>query len=189
MRHLIALCALTLFASPAFAQVPRDPDVGIQLSSGAARFSGDLSNDDTQAVVDLQIETLFVRASKLPLMGYLAIDALFTSASITQPAFPFKRGEELQVRAFLFIPHLCVLPSDMVLFCGGIGQGTVNVNGDGNRRDYGTWNYQTSLRFFPYKGLSVGLLGKYVGRVEQQVNGKDSQFTFMSLAGSVGWWW
>jgi hypothetical protein len=77
----------------------------------------------------------------------------------------------------------------MVLLCGGIGQGTVNVNGDDNRRDYGTWNYQTSLRFFPYKGLSVGLLGKYVGRVEQQVNGRDSQFTFMSLAGSVGWWW
>lgn len=167
---------------------PNDGAVfGILLSAGSAAFIGDLSDDKGTAVVDLQLELLFVRSPRLPLSGFLAIDALFTSTSHTGADFPYAAGADLTIRGFLFIPHLCGHLGPVVDVCGGIGQGTVNVNSTGQRRDWGTWNYQLMARFHLWKGLSAALIAKYVGKVEQEVNGVGSDFSFFTGQAGVGW--
>ena len=186
---LSVLWALTLHTAPARAEVPEDPAFGLHLGGHGARFVGDLSDDALQRALDVQLEFLFLRSERLPVRGFVAVEAMFTGGAHTQQAFPFAPGEALQVRAFLFIPQGCWQPTASLLWCAGIGQGTVNVNGERERRDYGTWNYQSSLRIFPYEGLSVGLVGKYIGQVEQQVEGVDSAFSLLTLGAGVGWWW
>lgn len=186
--RLIFMSAL-FCASSAQAQVPEDPHFGLHVGGHGVRFVGDLSDESLHSAVDVQLEFMFVRAKTLPIRGFVAVEAMFTGATHTQQAFPFAPGEDLAVRAFLFIPQGCWQPTGSLLWCAGIGQGTVNVNGEQERRDYGTWNYQSSLRFFPRDGLSVGVMGKYVGQVEQQVRGEDSAFSFVTLGADVGWWW
>ena len=160
---------------------------GVLLSAGSGAFIGDLSNEKGTTVVDLQLELLFVRANTLPLSGFLTINALFTSTHHTGSQFPYDDNAELTIRSFLFIPHLCGHLGDAVEFCGGIGQGTVNVNSEGQRRDWGTWNYQLMARFHLWKGVSAALIAKYVGKVEQEVDGVGSDFSFLTGQAGLGW--
>ena len=185
---LFVLC-LTSLPSLALATVPEDPVFGVQVSSGAAVFLGSLAEGEVSPFLDLQIEALFLRADTLPLLGYVAFEGLWMQTTQRGTAWPFGQGEEVSVLAFLFIPTLCAQAGGHVLFCGGIGQGTVNVNGEGEERDYGTWNYQASVKVFPTEQVSLSLVGKYVGRVEQRMASQYRYFTFLSAGLGAGWVW
>lgn len=175
-----------LFAAEAKAQIPEKPTVGLQFGGAAAVFLGDLNQRTELPVLDFQIKTLFYKNGAF--MSYLAIDVLTLSTINQSERFLFASDANLRVLAFLFIPHVCYLAaSQHVSICGGIGQGTVNVNSDSNRRDYGTWNYQVQVDYYVADGWSVGLQAKYVGRVEQEIDGVDSFFTFVTAGLSVGW--
>lgn len=179
--------ALALIAAPGLASAA--PAVGVQYAALAARFVGDLGVDEPTLAHSVQIEALFVDADDWPLRGYLAIDVFWTGATHRGDVFPYPAGAELDVLGFLFIPHLCWRPAWPVAACGGIGQGTVNVNAPRDRRDWGTWNYQLRVEAEPVEHLSVFALGKYVGQVEQQVAGRDGAFALLMLGGGLGARW
>lgn len=164
------------------------PVVGVQYTPLAARFVGDLT-DQTTLAHSVQIKTLYLDAETLPLRAYLAIDTLWTTAEHRGETFPYPAGAELDVLGFLFIAHLCWRPALPLRVCGGLGQGTVNVNAARDARDWGTWNYQLQLDYDLSPHLSLIALGKAVGRVEQQVDGRDASFTLLMAGGGIGGQW
>lgn len=50
--------------------------------------------------------------------------------------------------------------------------------GAGYRADFGTWNYHLRFAWSPLPQLSAVATGRFVGRVEQQVAGADSAFSY-----------
>jgi hypothetical protein len=160
---------------------------GVQYSAGIASFIGDLRGPDVVFVQDIQAKVLHVSTLEDHLRYYLAIDVLITGAQAEGGAFlGYPDGAELEVLSFLFIPMVCGAPNAVLQVCGGIGQGTVNVNAERDRRDWGTWNYQAQIDVSPWPWLQFFALGKYVGAIEQQVDGVDSSFSFFTLTGGAG---
>lgn len=178
---LTALLPALLASGPA----SPTPYVGVQYAALGARFVGDLTQR-TELAHSVQIKTLFIDGDDWPLRAYLAIDTVWTSTRHDGTRFPYPAGAELSVLGFLFIPHLCWRPSAPVQVCGGLGQGTVNVNAEGHRRDWGTWNYQLQVDVPLGQYASVFALGKSVGEVEQEVDGAPAAFTVLMLGGGVG---
>ena len=160
---------------------------GVQYSAGIASFIGDLRGPDVVFVQDIQAKVLHVSTLEDHLRYYLAIDVLITGAQAEGGAFlGYPDGAELEVLSFLFIPMVCGAPNAALQVCGGLGQGTVNVNAERDRRDWGTWNYQAQIDVSPWPWLQLFALGKYVGAIEQQVDGVDSSFSFFTLTGGAG---
>lgn len=160
---------------------------GVQYSAGSASFIGDLRGPDVVFVQDIQAKVLHVSTLEDHLRYYLAIDVLITGAEAEGGAFlGYPDGAELKVLSFLFIPMVCGAPNAALQVCCGIGQGTVNVNAARDRRDWGTWNYQAQLDVSPRPWLQFFALGKFVGAIEQQVDGVDSEFSFYTLTGGAG---
>lgn len=184
---LIAAIVLGNLCIPASAQ--SEEPVALQAGVAAARFFGDLGDSDVSAAADVQLKTLFIRIGKTRLTAHLAFDLLLAWTTHDGDQFPYGAGADLSVRAFLFLPNLCWDLAGRTRVCAAIGQGTVNVNATGDRRDYGTWNYEIAVRQKLYGGLFAGLTAKYVGRVEQQVDGVDSQFSLATLSLGTGWVW
>ena len=160
---------------------------GVQYSAGIASFIGDLRGPEPVFVQDIQAKVLHVSTLEDHLRYYLAIDVLITGAQAEGGAFlGYPDGAELDVLSFLFIPMVCGAPNAALQVCGGIGQGTVNVNAENDRRDWGTWNYQAQIDVSPWPWLQLFALGKFVGAVEQQVDGVDSEFSFFTVTGGAG---
>ena len=161
--------------------------LSLQYTAGVASFIGDLRGPDPLFVNDVQIKVLHMSALEDRLRFHMAIDVLFMGARAEGGAFAgYDDGAELRVLSFLFIPSVCGVPVPSIQVCAGIGQGTVNVNAEGDRRDWGTWNYQLQVDYAPLPWLQLIALGKYVGAVEQEVRGVDSQFSFVTATGGVG---
>jgi hypothetical protein len=158
-------------------------------SYGRGYFSGDLTESANRPVHDFQISFLNVRSPESRLHGFLSIDILSTSAVHSGTQFPFPQGSDLDVLAFLFIPHLCSSHLEPVDLCFGIGQGTFNVNAKQDRRDFGTWNYQLLAELPISENATIHALGKYIGQVEQTVGGVYSRFGMYSVAFGLGWDW
>jgi hypothetical protein len=115
----------------------------------------------------------------------LSLDVLSTKTHHDGNVFPYRQDDEIRILAFLFLPTACLRYIGLdIQACGGIGQGTVNVNTSENRQDYGTWNYQLDLKWG--HDIVIGLMTKFVGKIEQRVEGKDSEFSFESLGVSLG---
>ncbi len=183
---MILLLSSALWAqSPATVDPP--PGVALRYNAGVAGFLGDLSDDRGRLVNEVEVDTLFVQRDDGRLRGYLGISTLWTAAAHDGSAFPFDQGAELRVLSFLFVAHLCARPDAPVSLCLGLGEGTVNVNEPGDRRDFGTWNYLARLDVEPWRGLVLSGQGRFIGRVEQQVAGVDSQFSFWTAQLGAGW--
>lgn len=89
--------------------------------------------------------------------------------------------------SFLFVANLCWRALPALEGCLGLGEGTVNINAPGNRRDYGTWNYAAEIDWNPLSRLWVVARGRFIGRVEQQVEGVDSEFSMYTATGGLAW--
>lgn len=163
------------------------PAVALRYHVGVAGFLGDLSDDRGGIVNEAEVDTLFVQRPDGHLRGYLGITALWTHAAHDGTAFPFDTDADLRILGFLFVANLCARPDAPLAVCLGLGEGTVNVNEPGDRRDYGTWNYLARLDVEPWKGLVLTAQGRFIGQVEQQVAGVDSQFSFWTAQAGVGW--
>lgn len=164
------------------------PSVGIQYTPLATWFTGDLSQQ-LELGHSVQIKTLYVDGDAWPLRAYLAIDTIWSGTTHEGERFPYPADSALDVLGFLFIPHLCWLPTESAAVCAGLGQGTVNVNADRDGRDWGTWNYQLQIDVALTDHLSAVAVGKVVGRVEQLVDGRHSQFTLFMLGGGLSAQW
>lgn len=187
-RRLSALSALVLALSgsgtargesPGEQRSPAPlPRVGVQVSAGMAGLLGDLGVQAGLPVWDVEVSTLYVRGRGGRLGGYLGIDLLsFSAAQQRSEGFYFEEGP-IQILSFLYIANLCTLGHPRVQVCVGLGEGTVNTNGTGYRADFGTWNYHLRGAWTFLPNLSVVATGRFVGRVEQQVAGIDSSFSY-----------
>ena len=188
-RGWIAGLLIVLWLGDASRSANAEDSVSVQTSAGATRFFGDLAGSDVGFGLDVQVKTLFVRIGDSRFSAHLGFDLLLAWTDHVGTQFPFALNADLALRGFLFLPNLCWDASTSTRICGAIGQGTVNVNADGDRRDYGSWNYELSARVKIHKGLFANVSAKYVGQVEQQVGGVDSSFAVGLVAAGVGWVW
>lgn len=164
------------------------PVIGVQYAPMAAHFTGDLS-DSTRLAHDVQIKTFYIDAKRWPIRSYVAIDVMWTSAEHTGDRFAYPAGAELNVLAFLFRLNTCWRPSARFDLCLGLGQGTVNVNADRDRRDWGTWNYQLQSDVALTDTFSVFAIGQYIGEVEQEIAGRPASFTILTAGGGLSAAW
>lgn len=144
---------------------------------GGSKFHGDLSRDSFRPTHLLSVGWPFYQFENKSYYAYLQTELGMTNTAHDGLDFPYGPKASLRILHFLFIPTICKVWTRTHL-CGGIGQGTVNVNSHGNRRDYGTWNYVAALKYQIHKDLYALLSTKYVGKVEQQVAGKDTFFSY-----------
>jgi hypothetical protein len=160
---------------------------GVQYSYGRADFSGQLSKN-VSPVWNFEIQTLFGHAKEYPLKYYLSINVVSTKVSHQGNIFPYPENSSLKLLAFLFVANLCHDPElTKWQICGGIGQGTVNVNSTNFRNDYGTWNYQLQLNYLYHHKIYFFTQTKYVGKVEIQTNGNDAAFGFYTYTLGLGY--
>ena len=133
------------------------------------------------------MDTLYVRSRSGRLSGHLSIDTLWTHTQHDGEQFPFPADAQLKVLSFLFVANLCWQPVQALSGCLGLGEGTVNVNAPQHRRDYGTWNYAAELDWRLASGLSLVARGRFIGRVEQQVDGVNAAFSLYTATGGLSW--
>lgn len=182
------MLALLLAHALAHAEDPAPPDAPrLGYSAGVMGFVGDLSEDPARWVQEAQVETLFVRNASGRLGGHLAIAALWGETHHDGVAFPFPEGADLKVLSFVFVANLCWRSLPALEGCLGLGEGTVNINAPGNRRDFGTWNYAAELAWSPVPRLSVVGRGRFIGSVEQQVDGEDAAFSLYTGTAGLRW--
>lgn len=180
LSHSLAL------ADDAPAQALRDgPRLGY--SAGVMGFVGDLSEDPARLVQEAQVETLFVRNASGRLGGHLSIATLWGETHHDGQDFPFPEDADLRVLSFVFVANLCWLSRPALEGCLGLGEGTVNINAPGNRRDFGTWNYAAELAWSPVPRLSVVGRGRFIGSVEQEVEGEDAAFSLYTGTAGLRW--
>jgi len=159
-----------------------DRHFGLQLDAGASRFIGDLTNETLAPTYGLQLKFLYLQSPKRPLYAYLSVNTLWTNVIYTGDQFIHDPGARVQILSFLFVATLCGNPNYQRLhLCFGLGEGTVNTNSVGNRQDLGTWNYHGQLQYDISPRASVMLSAKFIGRLEQQVDFVDAEFSFASL--------
>jgi hypothetical protein len=185
MLALVVSLHLAHAEEPA-APVRRDA-VSLGYSAGVVGFLGDLSNDRARVLQEVQVETLFLRNASGRLGGHLAIAALWGDMHHDGDAFPFPEDADLKLLSFLFVANLCWRPVPSLEGCLGLGEGTVNINTPGHRRDYGTWNYAAEIDWNPIARLSVVARGRFIGAVEQQVEGVDADFSLYTATAGVAW--
>lgn len=158
------------------------------ISYSRAKFLGDLSTEKSAPLYGFHLRHWLEPQALSPLLDLrtgLSLDILSVKTRHDGNVFPYRQDDEIRILAFLFLPTFCLHSNDLDLqLCGAIGQGTVNVNTSDNRQDYGTWNYQADLKWG--HEITIGLMTKFVGKVEQRVEGKDSEFSFESLGISLG---
>ena len=160
---------------------------GLQYSYGKANFAGDLSKDESN-LHNFQILTLFGHANKWPLKYYLSIDSISTKVTHVGQKFPFPEKATLKILAFLFVANLCHDKEQLKWqFCAGLGQGTVNVNADHVRSDYGSWNYQLQLNYLYRPDFYFFTQTKYIGKVEIENNGVNGAFGFYTYTLGLGY--
>lgn len=154
------------------------PRVGVQASAGVAGLVGDLGVQAGLPVWDVEISTLYRYGRGGRLGGYLGIDTLsFRAEQQQSDGFYFEEGP-IRILSFMYIANLCTIGHERAQVCFGLGEGTVNTNGPAYRADFGTWNYHLRFAWSVLPELSVVGTGRFVGRVEQQVAGVDSNFSF-----------
>ena len=174
-RALALLWPVVAQAEPS-ADLP--PRVGLQATAGVAGIVGDLGVQSGMPVWDVEISTLYRNGRGGRLGGYLGIDVLtFAAEQQESEGFYFQEGP-IRILSFLYIANLCTIGNAHAQVCLGLGEGTVNTNGPGYRADYGTWNYHLRVAWSPLPQLSAVATGRFVGRVEQQVAGVDSAFSY-----------
>jgi hypothetical protein len=155
---------------------------GLGQSIGISQYRGDLGRQDSELTYIFQIIAPKFYVPDSPWGFHLSIDTVITQTENKKSDFPFRENTDVNILGFLFIPNVCRQLYSVWETCFGLGQGTVNVNQSGNRRDYGTWNYQFLAQYQLKKShWRVQFMSKYIGRIEQQVNEVDTQFSFFTL--------
>lgn len=161
---------------------PVNKRFGLQLDVGASTFFGDLTDDTLVPAYDLQLKFLYLQSDTRPLYAYLSVNALWTNVISTGEHFIHDAGAKVQILSFLYVVNVCWNPHYQRLHaCFGLGEGTVNTNSEGNRQDLGTWNYHGQLQYDITPRASVMLSAKFIGRLEQQVDFVDSEYSFASI--------
>jgi len=149
---------------------------------GVSAFAGDLDGTERHPTVLVGVRRPFEDGAVA-----LSFDVLRTEAMQRRGAFPYDRGDRLDVLAFLLLPQLCGEARAGTEVCGGIGLGTVNVNTEGDRQDYGTWHYEAAARQDLTAALQLEVAAKYIGKIEQTREGDDAAFWLVTYGAGISW--
>jgi hypothetical protein len=152
-------------------------------TSGGALWHGSLKDEAARPFYGLNLSWLAAVTTAFG-VGF-QIDYSKTSLSNNGAGFTLESEKDLDVSTISFIPSLCHLASKMQL-CGGIGQGTVNVNGTEERRDFGSWTYTAAAKFF-WDQYSFMTMARYVGQIEETTAEGDREMGFKSLGIGIGY--
>jgi hypothetical protein len=148
---------------------------------GQSRFIGDLSG--ATGVATSIYSGSILSDNKFLKWGF-KFDVLGAKLRHDGNRFPFESKAKLEVLCFLLQPIICTETGD-TQFCTGLGVGNVNVNSAQDRRDYGSWHYEASIRHQIYGPFSIEAITKYVGKVEQRVKGVEAEFSFVTYAAGI----
>jgi hypothetical protein len=158
----------------------------IILSAGQGQTRGDLS--DGQKNSAWMIQQRFIRGTKIRLVGDLyrtkvgvGLDVFNMAGTAVDTEFNYSEGSQLQYLGFFITPTTCLFYEMENKVCLGVGMGTLNVNSSENRSDFGTWNYQVDYQHNFSNKIFLKIISKYIGRVEQRIEGDDSEF-WLSVA-------
>lgn len=182
MRKIFVLASSFLTAAPV-------QGAEAAIAHGRAAMHGDLSTEKSAPLSLLQARQNlpFHRPLEaLDFSSYFGFEILQSEAAAKSTPFPFEAGSSLKFLGFFMTPGFCIrsgLPFEM---CAGIGIGTLNVNARDNRQDYGTWNYETAVRYPFGDGFFVRVAGKKVGDVEQTSRGRSAHFWMTSWLLAIG---
>ncbi len=172
IRLWIIVCVLSLATTALQAETVYDAS----LTYGKARFFGDLSDEQSAPIRTLSTR---IMQQQDKIVWGLGIQVLSTSTHHTGNDFPYEKNSQLKLLSFFFTPVVCSI--GQVFVCAAMGNGTVNVNAAKHRQDYGSWTYQGNLALKVLDSFAVYFGITYVGRVEQQIAERRSEFSFLSM--------
>ena len=159
------------------------------LSYGVAAFHGDLTKDQSAPVKTAQIRAYAGPAGLMlgfPLEPFLGFEVLQVSTKAKTTRFPYISGSNLNPLGFFMTPGYCARLQESLALCASVGIGTLNVNSESNRQDYGTWNYEIATQYLLGERGFVKVVAKKVGDVEQTVGEQRSHFWLTSVALACG---
>lgn len=152
-------------------------------TSGGALWHGSLNDESARPYYGVNLNWL-AAVTETAGVGF-QIDYSKTSLNNKGSGFALESEEDLSVSTIAFIPSFCHLATKVQL-CGGIGQGTVNVNGSEERRDFGSWTYTAAAKFF-WDQYSIMTMARYVGQIEEESDGLEREMGFKSVAVGIGY--
>ncbi len=184
MKKITALFLLMQMFIPAQAA-----GIETSLSYGAAAFHGDLTSDQSAPVKTAQIRAFDEPAGSMfgfTLEPFLGFEVLHVRTTATATRFPYLNGTKLNLLGFFMTPGYCARLQDSLALCAAVGIGTLNVNSQTDRQDYGTWNYELATQYLLGERGFVKVVGKKVGDVEQMVGEQSAHFWLTSVALAFG---
>lgn len=170
MKNLIAIATALLSLQVNAA------DFSANIESGYARAHGSMANDSqpfSSVLTHTTTDSDFLQIGML-------IDITSFNSFFKNSNFEFSVKEPVSILSFSFAGTGCH-PTDKVDLCLGLGQGTVNVNSQKRRRDFGSWNYHFFSFFHINDYASAFLHTRYVGQVEIEDNGKKAEFGYKTV--------
>ena len=178
--HIIAaLLGAASFFSPFTTKAYSLGGMIIGGSHEVARVWGDLSQNKYATLNGLLLsysdtDTYAAHRSIVPILRFSALKGRLTHGA---DKFPFPQKESLGTVIFLLDVGACYFQPMTVRYCAHIGQGTVNINHNDSRRDYGTWTYALMAEQNIGPDWSLQFFLRYIGRVEQRLSSVDSEFS------------
>lgn len=112
---------------------------------GAVRDTGSLSDSKMRSFFGLEL-SLF--RSFTPVDPYLSIE-LSRMQAMAQggTAFPFERGENLNITSMNYLVGICFLGDKVVRACPAVGQSILDVTGQSNTQTYGALLYGIKMEY------------------------------------------
>jgi hypothetical protein len=173
IKYLVVSCVMfSSFAAEA---------MEFRFISGMANFQGNLSSATNERMNAFGFGHRDIVQSNFATFG-LGFDVLTTSTRHEANGFSFADEEELNLLVFQLMPSVCAERWHDVRTCFALGLGTVNVNSPKDRQDFGSWHYEWSVDWRAIDEMSIGFVTKYVGKVEQRMDGEDAEFWFWNYA-------
>lgn len=158
----------------------------IATSVERASFVGDLTSERAVPLYGVHLRYWLPDVVEQPWKGGLSWDIMHADVRHEGDQFPYDPGASLHLLVFLITPTVCHEVGFAALdACGGIGIGTVNVNSSANRQDYGSWSYQLDLK--REHEVRIGLMAKFIGKVEQTQAHRPSEFSVEAVGVSLAY--
>lgn len=161
----------------------------IAIGAGSAAYHGDLSSDSVAPAYLLSYRIKdedTAPAGSRTAAWYTGFEIFRSEATHDGRRFPYADQATLSLLGFFFTPGICQ-GFEVIEICASIGIGTLNVNSQGNRQDYGTWNYQVESKYRIGELFFAQIDAKKIGDIEQTVEGRAAHFWLTSILFSLGY--
>lgn len=184
MKFFCLFAGLSL-SSLAIASESAEILLGIEM--GQAKFSGTLTDNDTENFVGFDIMIGGGKKSGSNVFGFFNIPFRTLNTTAIDGDFPFEPGP-ITISQNGVIPNICYSFGLDLSGCLGFGYSVVRV-ADKDRKNfqsYGSSSAEVHLGRFSGKGIVGGLNASFI-TVEQSINSKTSKFEITPLSVFIGY--